>query len=27
MDIPPPGMEMGQLAKKLGGKKNGWIAG
>jgi len=28
MDIPPTGMEMGQLAKKLGEeKRNEWIAG
>ena len=27
MDIPPMGVEMGQLAKKRGGgKRNGWIA-
>jgi hypothetical protein len=27
IDIPPLGMEMGQLPKKWGGKKNGWIEG
>jgi hypothetical protein len=28
MDIPPPGVEMSQLAKKnWGEKRNGWVAG
>jgi len=26
MDIPPPGMKMGQLAIIWGGRKNAWIA-
>jgi len=25
MDIPPQGVEMGQLAKKWGWKRNGWM--
>jgi hypothetical protein len=26
MDIPPAGLETGQLVKNWGGKRNGWIA-